>query len=61
MGYVTSVDNNSNNLTKSGTITPVVDFEHIENVMVITQLKNTGSDDTQATESTENSTQTTTE
>ena len=61
VGYVTSVENNSNNLTKSGTITPVVDFEHIENVMVITQLKNTGSDDTQATESTENSTQTTTE
>ena len=61
VGYVTSVENNSNNLTKSGTITPVVDFEHIENVMVITQLKNTGSDDTQATESTENSTQSTTE
>ena len=61
VGYVTSVENNSNNLTKSGTITPVVDFEHIENVMVITQLKNTGSDDTQAAESTENSTQTTTE
>ena len=42
IGYVTKIENNSNNLTKSGTITPVVDFEHIENVMVITQLKQTG-------------------
>ena len=39
IGYVTSVENNSNNLTKSGTITPVVDFEHLENVLVITDIK----------------------
>ena len=66
IGYVTKIENNSNNLTKSGTITPVVDFEHIENVMVITQLKQTGdtktADDTESTETagdsqTENSTE----
>ena len=66
IGYVTKIENNSNNLTKSGTITPVVDFEHIENVMVITQLKQTSdtktADDTESTETagdsqTENSTE----
>ena len=31
----------SNNLTKSGAITPVVDFRHLHEVLVITQLKNT--------------------
>ncbi len=58
IGYVTTIEENSNNLTKSGTITPVVDFEHLENVLVITELKNTGTDskeDTQA--ATENSTE----
>lgn len=44
IGYVTSIENSSNNLTKIGTITPVVDFEHIEDVLVITKLKETGSD-----------------
>ncbi len=44
IGYVTSVEKNSNNLTKSGTITPVVDFEHIENVLVITNIKNVKDD-----------------
>ena len=29
----------SNNLTKSGTITPVVDFRHLHEVLVIKQLK----------------------
>jgi rod shape-determining protein mreC len=31
----------SNNLTKSGTITPAVDFEHIEEVLVILNKKQT--------------------
>ena len=44
IGYVASIEENSNNLTKSGTITPVVDFEHIENVLVILQTKNLGED-----------------
>ena len=52
--HTCQTENNSNNLTKSGTITPVVDFEHIENVMVITQLKQTGDTKTaDAPESTE--------
>ncbi len=42
IGYVSSVEDNANNLTKSGTITPVVDFQHLEEVLVITDLKNTG-------------------
>lgn len=33
---------NANNLTKSGTITPVVDFQHLREVLVITTLKDTG-------------------
>ena len=42
IGYVASVEDSSNNLTKIGTITPIVDFEHIEDVFVITKLKETG-------------------
>ncbi len=42
IGYIATIENNSNNLTKSGTITPVVDFEHLENVLVILQIKDTG-------------------
>ncbi len=42
IGYIASIEDNSNNLTKSGTITPVVDFEHIQVVLVITKLKETG-------------------
>lgn len=44
VGYITSIEKDSNNLTKSGTITPVVDFEHIQEVLIITELKDTGSD-----------------
>ena len=42
IGYIAPIEKNSNNLTKSGTITPVVDFEHMENVLVILDLKETG-------------------
>ncbi len=44
IGYIASIENSSNNLTKIGTITPVVDFEHLEDVLVITKLKETGSE-----------------
>ena len=44
IGYIASMENSSNNLTKIGTITPVVDFEHLEDVLVITKLKETGSE-----------------
>lgn len=39
IGYIQTVQRDSNNLTKSGTLTPVVDFEHIDIVLVITQMK----------------------
>lgn len=39
IGYVASIEDGANNLTKVGTITPVVDFEHLEYVLVITELK----------------------
>lgn len=39
IGYISSISVDSNNLTKSGLITPAVDFEHLEEVLVITQLK----------------------
>lgn len=41
IGYVTEVAPDNNNLTKSGTITPVVDFKHLQDVLVILQLKET--------------------
>ena len=39
IGYVETINNDSNNMTKSGTIIPVVDFKHLEEVLVITKLK----------------------
>lgn len=39
VGYVTTIHNDSNDLTQSGQIIPVVDFKHINEVLVITQLK----------------------
>lgn len=41
IGYVKSIQKDSNNLTKSGTITPVVDFRHIREVLVILDKKET--------------------
>ena len=39
IGYISSISMDANNLTKSGLITPAVDFEHLEEVLVITELK----------------------
>lgn len=39
VGYVTKISKDPNELTKSGKIIPVVDFRHIDEVLVITQLK----------------------
>ncbi|MCR4693886.1 MAG: rod shape-determining protein MreC [Pseudobutyrivibrio sp.] len=39
IGYVSSVQDDENDLTKSGTLTPVVDFKHLSDVLVILQLK----------------------
>lgn len=41
IGYISEIHVNPNNLTKSGLITPVVDFEHVKHVLVITDLKTT--------------------
>ena len=41
IGYISKIDQDSNNLTKSGNITPAVDFEHLEEVLIIKQLKQT--------------------
>jgi len=39
IGYIDEVALDANNLTKSGTLTPAVDFEHLRTVLVITNLK----------------------
>ena len=39
IGYINSISRDSNNLTKSGLITPAVDFEHLSEVLVITDMK----------------------
>lgn len=39
IGYIQTINRDSNNLTKSGYITPAVDFEHLEEVLVILDLK----------------------
>lgn len=39
VGYLTETSKDSNELTQSGKIVPVVDFKHIDEVLVITQLK----------------------
>lgn len=45
IGYISSINVDSNNLTKSGLITPAVDFEHLEEVLVITETKQTVGED----------------
>ena len=39
IGYISEINKDSNNITKSGKITPAVDFEHIEEVLVILETK----------------------
>lgn len=39
IGYISEVQDDSNNLTKNGTIIPAVDFSDIQAVLVIKQLK----------------------
>lgn len=45
IGYINSIETDANNLTKSGRLTPAVDFEHLEEVLVITDLKQTIDED----------------
>ncbi|MBR6329632.1 MAG: rod shape-determining protein MreC [Lachnospiraceae bacterium] len=39
IGYISSVETDNNNLTRSGTITPGVDFAHLDVVLIIKELK----------------------
>ena len=41
VGYINTINQDANNLTKSGYLTPAVDFEHLEEVLVIMKLKQT--------------------
>lgn len=42
IGYISELNMDSNNLTKSGRVTPAVDFEHIQEVLVILEKKENG-------------------
>jgi len=39
IGYISAINTDSNNLTKSGSVTPAVDFTHLEEVLVILEQK----------------------
>lgn len=39
IGYVSDIKLDPSNMTKSAYLTPVVDFEHLEEVLIITELK----------------------
>jgi len=39
IGYISSIESDPNNLTKSGYITPAVDFKHMSEVLVVTEMK----------------------
>ncbi len=41
IGYIKDITLDSNKLTKSGTVTPAVDFEHLDEVLIILELKQT--------------------
>ena len=41
IGYINTINKDNNNLTKSGLVTPAVDFEHLSEVLVITDRKQT--------------------
>ena len=41
IGYMNEINVDANNITKSGYITPAVDFEHLSEVLVILELKQT--------------------
>lgn len=45
IGYISEIQTDSNNLTKSGRITPAVDFSRLDAVLVIQKLKQTAEDD----------------
>lgn len=42
IGYISDISTDANNLTKSGYLVPVVDFGHLQEVLVIKKIKETG-------------------
>jgi len=48
IGYVTNIEKDSTGLTMHANLVPIVDFERINNVLVITDLKSAFMDDTAA-------------
>lgn len=42
IGYVSNIESDSNNLTKKARVTPVVDFNRLDTVLVIMQTKDSG-------------------
>lgn len=57
IGYISELNNDPNNLTKSGYITPVVDFRHLQEVLVILELKEYVPSDSESVETTETASQ----
>ena len=45
IGYISSIESDPNNLTKSGYITPAVDFKHMSEVLVVLEKKQTTEDE----------------
>ena len=45
IGYINSINSDSNNLTKSGEIIPAVDFENISEVLIILDKKTVVTDE----------------
>lgn len=39
IGYVSDIEVDANNMTKTAYLTPVVDFEHLDEVLILTELK----------------------
>lgn len=50
IGYAADLSTDVNNVTKSGFIIPVAEFDNLQEVLVITQLKNGGEEDAQSTD-----------
>ena len=50
IGYASDLATDANNVTKSGYIVPVAEFDNLQEVLVITQLKNGGDEDAQSTD-----------
>ncbi len=61
IGYISNVTKDSSTLTQRATVTPIVDFEHLTDVLVITLLKKDLTSDEVTSESTETETRTNTQ